>query len=70
VESYVELARREGGTIRCGGRRPTLPSPFDKGYFYEPTIVTGISFNHQSSIYFPFSACTFPHEVLHRFTSY
>ena len=62
VESYVEMARKEGtrdelqlsraepklstrfvagGTILCGGKRPTLPAPFDKGAFYEPTVIVG-----------------------------
>ncbi|MEM6531353.1 MAG: aldehyde dehydrogenase family protein [Myxococcota bacterium] len=38
VESYVQLARDEGGTIVTGGRRPDLP-----GYFLEPTLITGVS---------------------------
>lgn len=43
VEGYVQLAREEGGTIRCGGRRPDLPPPFDQGFFFEPTVVTGLA---------------------------
>tara|TARA_Y100001970_G_scaffold130073_1_gene160385 strand:+ start:2376 stop:3809 length:1434 start_codon:yes stop_codon:yes gene_type:complete len=43
VESYIHLAEREGGKILCGGKSPTLPSPFDKGAFLEPTIVSDIS---------------------------
>ncbi len=39
VESYVALARQEGGTILCGGKRPELPSPFDQGAFLEPTVI-------------------------------
>ncbi len=45
VESYVDLARKEGGTIRCGGVSP----PADRvgprcagGVFLEPTVVTGL----------------------------
>ena len=43
VESYIHLAQREGGKILCGGEAPTLESPFDKGAFLEPTVVTGLS---------------------------
>jgi aminomuconate-semialdehyde/2-hydroxymuconate-6-semialdehyde dehydrogenase len=43
VESYIHLAEREGGKILCGGKSPTLPSPFDKGAFLEPTIVSDLS---------------------------
>jgi aminomuconate-semialdehyde/2-hydroxymuconate-6-semialdehyde dehydrogenase len=43
VESYVELARREGGTIHCGGTRP--PDVGDRcrgGYFLAPAVITGL----------------------------
>ncbi|MEZ4415299.1 MAG: aldehyde dehydrogenase [Gemmatimonadota bacterium] len=44
VESYVALAREEGGTIRAGGRRPTgLPTRCRQGYYFEPTVITGLS---------------------------
>lgn len=43
VEGYIQLAREEGGTIECGGRRPELPAPFDQGAFLEPTVVTGLA---------------------------
>lgn len=42
IEGYVALAREEGGTVVCGGRRPLLPAPHDAGAFYEPTIITGL----------------------------
>jgi len=43
VESYVALAREEGGTIVAGGARPTgLPERVTNGYYHEPTIVTGL----------------------------
>ena len=37
VTGYIELAKKEGGTIATGGRRVDR-----KGYFVEPTIVTGL----------------------------
>lgn len=43
VEQYVTLAQEEGGTVLCGGRRVTLPAPFDRGAFYAPTVIDGLS---------------------------
>jgi betaine-aldehyde dehydrogenase len=42
VEAYVDLARREGGSIATGGSRPTGEA-YDGGAFYRPTIVTGLT---------------------------
>jgi aminomuconate-semialdehyde/2-hydroxymuconate-6-semialdehyde dehydrogenase len=43
VESYVELAQREGGSIRCGGSRPqNLNDRCRGGYFLEPAVITGL----------------------------
>ena len=38
VEAFAEAARRDGGRFLCGGRR--RPGP---GYFYEPTVVAGLT---------------------------
>jgi len=38
VEELVQQAVKVGGTVECGGRRPDRP-----GWFYQPTIVTGVS---------------------------
>lgn len=44
VESYVELARELGGVIHCGGRRVTeLPERCRGGYFFAPTVISGLS---------------------------
>ncbi len=44
VLSYIELARQEGGRIRCGGGPPaTLPPRCRGGYFVAPTVITGLS---------------------------
>jgi len=43
VEGYLKLAGEEGGTLLCGGKRPQLPSPFDRGAFVEPTVITGLA---------------------------
>ena len=43
VESYIELAREEGGKIAVGGGRPrTLPEQCRAGAFLEPTVVLGL----------------------------
>ncbi|ACY23025.1 Aldehyde dehydrogenase (NAD(+)) [Gordonia bronchialis DSM 43247] len=39
VESYIELARSEGGTIEIGGGRP---AGRDRGFFVEPTLISGL----------------------------
>jgi aldehyde dehydrogenase (NAD+) len=39
VEGYVERAKAAGGTAVVGGRRPPQ---FAKGYYYEPTLLTGL----------------------------
>ncbi|MCG7209143.1 aldehyde dehydrogenase family protein [Streptomyces arenae] len=38
VEEYVELARKEGGRIVCGGERLDL----DGGFYYRPTVVADL----------------------------
>ncbi|KAG0267754.1 Aldehyde dehydrogenase 8 member A1 [Actinomortierella ambigua] len=44
VVGYVDLAKKEGGTIECGGKRPEALQPeFENGYFLEPTIITGLT---------------------------
>lgn len=42
VNSYIELAKQEGGTILTGGQRP---EGLDKGYYLEPTIIVGLDSN-------------------------
>jgi len=42
VERYVGLAREEGATVLCGGERPRGPL-YDRGYYYQPTILAGLA---------------------------
>jgi aminomuconate-semialdehyde/2-hydroxymuconate-6-semialdehyde dehydrogenase len=43
VLSYIELAREEGGTVRCGGGPPArLPDRCRGGYYIRPTVITGL----------------------------
>jgi aminomuconate-semialdehyde/2-hydroxymuconate-6-semialdehyde dehydrogenase len=42
VLEYIDLARQEGGTIEVGGKRA---EGFERGYYVEPTIITGLDRN-------------------------
>ncbi len=42
VQSYIELAKKEGGKIAFGGDTPTLSDYFSGGYFLNPTVVTDL----------------------------
>ncbi len=42
VLSYVELAKKEGGQILCGGNRKILSGRCVNGYFVEPTVIVGL----------------------------
>ncbi|MET8076675.1 aldehyde dehydrogenase family protein [Streptomyces sp. NPDC005303] len=39
VEEYIDLARKEGGRIVCGGERLDL----DGGFYYKPTVIADLS---------------------------
>ena len=40
VEGYVDRAKKAGANVRTGGRRP---AQMNKGFYYEPTIVTDVT---------------------------
>ncbi|SAK58612.1 betaine-aldehyde dehydrogenase [Caballeronia fortuita] len=42
IERYVALGLEEGGTLLCGGERPTGDGR-EKGFFYLPTIIEGLT---------------------------
>ena len=42
IEKLVELTKKEGAKVLCGGKRP---SGFNKGYFYEPTVFDDVKDN-------------------------
>ena len=42
IERYVALGRAEGGRVLCGGERPSGEGR-EKGFFYMPTILEGLS---------------------------
>ena len=39
---YIEIAKKEGAQLLCGGNRLTGDA-YDKGYFIEPTIFSGVT---------------------------
>ncbi|MFF8289570.1 NADP-dependent succinic semialdehyde dehydrogenase [Streptomyces sp. NPDC016309] len=44
LQELVEDAVRRGATVLCGGGRPRhLPEGLERGWFYEPTVLTGIT---------------------------
>lgn len=43
VEEQVEEARQKGAEVLVGGRRPPQ---LNRGYFYEPTVLTGVDHSH------------------------
>lgn len=55
--AYIEIAKQEGGTILCGGKRPeNLPEHLKNGYFLAPTVITGLAYNcrvNQEEIFGP-----------------
>ncbi|WP_117882373.1 aldehyde dehydrogenase [Aureibaculum luteum] len=44
VEEMVEFAKKEGAEVLVGGKRSAR---FDKGYFYQPTLLTNVTQNMQ-----------------------
>ena len=42
VAAYVDLGREEGATVMCGGEAPT-GGIYDKGAFYPPTVLSGLT---------------------------
>lgn len=43
VLGYIDLARKEGGTILAGGKQVRPGGRCAHGYFVEPTVITGLS---------------------------
>lgn len=44
VERYMAIARQEGATVAYGGHR--VGGEYKKGYFFEPTLLTGVRHEH------------------------
>ena len=43
VEGFLQSARDDGGTLRCGGDRPDLGPDLDRGAFLSPSVITGLT---------------------------
>lgn len=48
-ERYVRIATDEGATIATGGCRPE-GADVDDGWFYEPTVLTGVERGHRTAV--------------------
>jgi len=56
VLSYIELAKQEGGKILCGGKQLHLDGKNKNGFFIEPTVIEGLSYDcrtNQEEIFGP-----------------
>lgn len=56
VISYVNLAKEEGGTVLCGGNTIQLEGECAAGWFMEPTVIEGLSYDcrtNQEEIFGP-----------------
>ncbi len=56
ILSYIELAKKEGGTILTGGVKEQLEGDYEKGYFLRPTVIEGLAFDcrtNQEEIFGP-----------------
>jgi len=55
IEKLVEITKKEGAKVLCGGKRP---SEFNKGYFYEPTVFDDVKDNFKIMTEEPFGPLT------------
>lgn len=56
ILSYIDLATEEGGTVLCGGQAAKMDGEYANGYYIEPTIIEGLSYNcrtNQEEIFGP-----------------
>ncbi len=56
ILSYIELAKKEGGKVLCGGNKINLSGDLSEGYYIEPTIIEGLTYDcrtNQEEIFGP-----------------
>ena len=44
VLSFIDLAKKEGGKVLCGGRQVFLSGKLKGGYYISPTIISGLDY--------------------------
>jgi aminomuconate-semialdehyde/2-hydroxymuconate-6-semialdehyde dehydrogenase len=61
VLSYIEHAKQENAKILCGGQKTVMSGKFAKGFFVQPTLIEGLSFQsrvNQEEIFGPVATLT------------
>jgi aminomuconate-semialdehyde/2-hydroxymuconate-6-semialdehyde dehydrogenase len=56
ILSYIELAKKEGGTILSGGTQVYLDGEYKNGFYLRPTVIEGLDYNcrvNQEEIFGP-----------------
>ncbi|MBK8080672.1 MAG: aldehyde dehydrogenase [Saprospiraceae bacterium] len=56
ILSYIEIAKNEGGTILTGGKQRFVGGRCENGWFVEPTVIEGLSYDcrtNQEEIFGP-----------------
>ena len=56
VLTYIDLAKSEGGTVIAGGKQVTFDGEFSGGYYIQPTIIEGLTYDcstNQEEIFGP-----------------
>ncbi len=73
IAHYVDLARTEGGTVKCGGApAPPINERCRGGYFYPPTVITDLGIDctvNQDEIFGPVVTIT-PFDDEHQVIEY
>lgn len=49
ILAKIEIAKKEGGTILCGGERVVLSGDLKEGYYVAPTIIEGLDYQCQTN---------------------
>jgi len=61
IQSYVQLARKEGGQLLFGGKKIDMPGELESGYFFRPAIFDELPLacrTNQEEIYGPLVSIT------------
>ena len=54
--SFIAFAKEEGGSIVAGGKQVVLDAPYDQGFYIQPTVIEGLSYDcrtNQEEIFGP-----------------